>query len=221
MPDAPAEGEALMGADVTGTPRARVVFIGPMGAGKTSIGKRVAAQLSADFVDSDAEFVRRYGLITPYFDLHGEAAFRREERRIIARELRRDTVLSLGGGAVLDEATRADLAAVPVVFLTTTAEAVSARVNDGTRPLVRDGVGEWVRLFEQRRVMYESLADTVVDTSRRTITRIATEIAQWVRDRQTVGRGTAVATAGSTALGADRVCTDPAVPCGCPSERQA
>lgn len=118
----------------TGAARARVVLIGPMGAGKTTIGRRVAKALSADFVDSDAEFVRSHGPIAPYFDAHGEAAFRREERRVVERAVRRDVVLSLGGGAVLDTATRADLAVVPVVLLTTTAEAVRDRLAPAPDP---------------------------------------------------------------------------------------
>ncbi|PPG41548.1 shikimate kinase [Rathayibacter sp. AY2B5] len=165
----------------TGAARARLVLIGPMGAGKTTIGKRVAKALSAGFVDSDAEFVRTHGPIARYFDAHGEPAFRREERRVVERAVRRDVVLSLGGGAVLDPATRADLADVPVVLLTTTAEAVRDRLGSGSRPLVRGGVGDWVRIFDERRPVYESLADTVVDTSRRPITLIAAEIAEWVR----------------------------------------
>ncbi|PPG89966.1 shikimate kinase [Rathayibacter rathayi] len=165
----------------TGAARARVVLIGPMGAGKTTIGKRVATALSAGFVDSDAEFVRSHGPITQYFDSHGEAAFRREERKIIERAVRRDVVLSLGGGAVIDLDTRADLAEVPVVLLTTTAEAVRDRFGSGSRPLVRGGVDDWVRIFEERRPVYEALADRVVDSSRRPITLIAAEIAEWLR----------------------------------------
>ncbi|SMH39388.1 shikimate kinase [Rathayibacter oskolensis] len=171
-----------MAGDDTGAVRARVVFVGPMGAGKTTIGKRVARALGAEFVDSDTEFVRRHGPIAAYFDLHGEPAFRREERAVVEREVRRDVVLSLGGGAVLDPATRADLAEVPVVLLTTTAEAVAGRLGSGVRPLVRGGVADWTRIHEERRPIYEALADTVVDTSRRPITALAAEIAAWVRE---------------------------------------
>ncbi|MWV49771.1 AAA family ATPase [Rathayibacter sp. VKM Ac-2803] len=167
----------------TGATRARVVLIGPMGAGKTTIGKRVAKALAAEFVDSDAEFVRMHGPIAAYFDRHGEDAFRREERSIVERQVGRDVVLSLGGGAVLDPATQADLADVPVVLLTTTAEAVASRLGSGVRPLVRGGVADWTRLHEARRPTYDALADHTVDTSRRPITLIAAEVADWVRDR--------------------------------------
>lgn len=161
--------------------RARVVFIGPMGAGKTTIGKRVAKLLAAPFLDSDTEFVKRHGAIAAYFDAHGEAAFRLQERAAVAAAVATDAVVALGGGAVLDPDTRAELASVPVVLLTTTAEAVADRIGNGKRPLVRGGVVDWTRIYESRRAVYESLADLTVDTSRRPITTIAAEIADWVR----------------------------------------
>ncbi|NQX10504.1 shikimate kinase [Microbacteriaceae bacterium VKM Ac-2855] len=163
------------------TPRARVVFIGPMGAGKTTIGKRVARLISAPFLDSDAEFVRRHGAIAAFFELHGEGAFRHHERAAVAEVMASDAVVALGGGAVLDLDTRADLARVPVVLLTTTPEAVADRIGNGKRPLVRGGVSDWTRIYESRRAVYESLADLSIDTSRRPISLIAAEIADWLR----------------------------------------
>lgn len=186
-----------MGGDDSGPARARVVFIGPMGAGKTTIGKRVAKLLSAPFLDSDAEFVKVHGDIARYFDAHGEAAFRIQERRAVAAALARDAVVALGGGAVLDPETRAALADVPVVLLTTTAEAVADRIGNGRRPLVRGGVADWTRITESRRPVYESLADLTIDTSRRPISVIAQETAEWVR-------GLAEAAAASTDLPTER-----------------
>lgn len=159
---------------------ARVVLIGPMGAGKTTIGKRVAKILGARFVDSDVVFVERHGAIADYFDAHGEAAFRREEREVVRRALGESAVIALGGGAVLDEDTRADLAGVPVVLLMTTAESVTSRIANGKRPLVRGGVSDWTRIMEIRRPIYEALADYTADTSHRPITMIAAEIADWL-----------------------------------------
>ena len=197
----------------TGAARARVVFIGPMGAGKTTIGKRVAKSLAASFVDSDAEFVAGHGPIAAYFDAHGEAAFRREERLVVESAVRRDVVLALGGGAVLDPDTQTDLAEVPVVLLTTTAEAVRDRLGSGSRPLVRGGVADWTRLHEQRRPLYEALADVTFDTSRRPITAIAAEIADWVRARPARDPRTHDATA------AGGRAADPAADSGRPSGR--
>jgi shikimate kinase len=172
------------------TPRARVVFIGPMGAGKTTIGKRVAKLLAAPFLDSDTEFVKRHGPIAAFFDTHGEAAFRLQERVVVAESVATDAVVALGGGAVLDPDTRADLAGVPVVLLTTTAEAVANRIGNGKRPLVRGGVADWTRIHESRRAIYESLADLTIDTSRRPIAVIAAETADWVRAQSTTSLST-------------------------------
>ncbi|NRG42794.1 AAA family ATPase [Rathayibacter sp. VKM Ac-2835] len=214
----------------TGAARARVVLIGPMGAGKTTIGKRVAKALAAEFIDSDAEFVRRHGPIAAYFDLHGEASFRVEERRVVEQAVRRGVVLSLGGGAVLDEGTRADLAGVPVVLLTTTAEAVRDRLGSG-RPLVRGGVADWTRIFESRRAVYESLADTVVDSSRRPITTLAAEVTAWVREREAAAgdpgpapaatEPTSTSTTDSTRTTEATSTTEPAAPTGRPTGRRA
>ena len=203
----------------TGAARARVVLIGPMGAGKTTIGKRVAKALAAEFVDSDAEFVRRHGPIAAYFDLHGEASFRVEERRVVEQAVRRGVVLSLGGGAVLDEGTRADLTGVPVVLLTTTAEAVRDRLGSG-RPLVRGGVADWTRIYESRRAVYESLADTVVDSSRRPITTLAAEVTAWVRERE-AAVGDAAAGTKESGTTESTSTTEPAAPTGRPTGRRA
>jgi shikimate kinase len=90
--------------------------------------------------------------------------------------------VSLGGGAVLDESTRAVLAPERVVLLTVTAEAVEPRIQGGKRPLVRGGVDDWIRIAEARRPIYESLADATWDTSSRPLEHIAAEIADWVRE---------------------------------------
>ena len=89
--------------------------------------------------------------------------------------------MSLGGGAVLDPSTRAQLVELPVVYLTVTAEAVAPRIGDGRRPLVRDGIGEWERIFTLRRPIYEELADLTIDTSKRSYDSIAQEVARWTQ----------------------------------------
>lgn len=163
------------------TPRA--VFIGPMGSGKTRIGKRVARALEVDFTDTDKMIVASHGPIAEIFDTHGEPHFRALERAAVHDALQRGGVVSLGGGAVLDDDTRAELAALPVVYLTITSDAVAARLGDGKRPLVRGGIEDWVRIFEARRPIYESLAQTTLDTSRLPAERIAADIVTWLENR--------------------------------------
>src|SRR5690606_3891139 len=117
------------------------VFIGPMGAGKTRIGKRVARALEVPFTDTDKVIVAAHGPIADIFDQHGEPHFRALERDVVHEALTGGGVVSLGGGAVLDPGTQHALEGLPVIYLRVDADAVSARLADGTRPLRRRGIG--------------------------------------------------------------------------------
>ena len=164
-------------------PDRAVVFVGPMAAGKTSLGKRVARELGIPFVDSDAVIVRGHGPITAFFETHGEAEFRRIEAEVIAAELATPgaRILALGGGAVLTESTRILLRQHPVVLLTTTQEAVLRTANIARRPLLRDDPNAWGRIFEERRPLYEEVADVSYRTDRATKDQLARRVAQWAR----------------------------------------
>lgn len=162
--------------------RARVVLIGPMASGKTKIGRRVANLLECDAVDTDKLVVAEHGPIADIFETQGESAFRALERAAVRRALDMDAVVSLGGGAVLDRATQADLDISHVVYLTVSKRAVGIRLMSSKRPLVGPGdVTKWAEIFEQRRPIYESLADRTYDTSRGRLDAIASDIADWVR----------------------------------------
>jgi shikimate kinase len=163
------------------TPTPALVLIGPMGSGKSRVGKRVAKLLGTGFIDTDRAIVAEHGPITAIFDEHGEPYFRELERAAVATALESDGVVSLGGGAVLDPQTQERLAACPVAFLTVSAEAVEPRLGGGTRPLVRGGIADWERIFAERRPIYERLATETFDTSRRPYSRIAEEVAEWAR----------------------------------------
>ncbi len=158
-----------------------VVLIGPMGAGKTRVGKRVARLLGVGFTDTDKVVVAEHGPIAGLFAEHGEPYFRELERAAVAEALASDHVVSLGGGAVLDPATQADLHQQRVVFLTVTARAVEGRLGEGKRPLLRNGVSDWQRIFDERRDIYEGLSDLTIDTSHRPYDAIAEEVAAWAR----------------------------------------
>ncbi|MHA3683243.1 shikimate kinase [Leucobacter sp. HY1908] len=160
-----------------------LVFVGPMAAGKTSLGKRVARELGVPFVDSDAVFVRRHGAITEFFAVHGEAEFRRIEAEVIAEELAAGggKVLALGGGAVLTASTRELLAAHPVVLLMTTQEAVLRTANLSRRPLLRDDPNAWGRILKERKPLYDEVADVTYRTDRATKEQLARRVASWAR----------------------------------------
>lgn len=160
------------------------VFIGPMGAGKTRLGKRVARALEVPFTDTDKVIVAEHGPIADIFDTHGEAYFRSLERDAVREALTGGGVVSLGGGAVLDPATQLELESLPVVYLAVDAEAVAERVNDGERPLVRGGIGDWQRIYDARRPLYERLASVTIDTSRLPRERLVDDIVAWIRSRE-------------------------------------
>ena len=160
------------------------VLVGPMGAGKTSVGRRVAKHLAVPFIDTDKRVVAEHGSIADIFAEHGEAHFREWERQAVATAIAEGGVISLGGGAVTDPGTRALLEGDPVVFLAVSPEAVAERIRGTSRPLLvadEDPLERWTRIMEQRRELYELVATIVFDTSRRPMSRIAREIADWRR----------------------------------------
>jgi shikimate kinase len=159
------------------------VFIGPMGAGKTRIGKRVARALEVPFTDTDKVIVAAHGPIADIFDQHGEPHFRGLERDVVHDALTGGGVVSLGGGAVLDPGTQHALEGLPVIYLRVDADAVSSRLADGKRPLVRGGIEDWQRIYDARRATYESLASVTFDTSRLPRDRIAQDVVAWIESR--------------------------------------
>lgn len=118
-----------------------IVLVGMMGAGKTTVGKRLANALGRRFVDSDAEIETAAGMSIPdIFERHGEDEFRAGEARVIARLLNeRDIVLGTGGGAFIQPQTRDLVASAALsVWLKADAETLFARVSRRTnRPLLR------------------------------------------------------------------------------------
>jgi shikimate kinase len=162
------------------------VLVGTMGAGKTTVGRLLAERLGVGFVDSDQVVEEQAGKpVQEIFVDDGEPAFRALERDAVARSLvDHDGVLSLGGGAVLDPATREALAGHPVVFLRVgLAEAVK-RVGLGVgRPLLLGGVrGRVKQLLDERTPVYEAVARIAVDTDERTPQDVAEEIARRLTD---------------------------------------
>lgn len=169
------------------SPGSAIVLIGPMGAGKSSVGRRVARALGADFTDTDKAIAAAHGPIPELFARFGEPGFREIERAAVRDALERGGVVALGGGAILDADTRADLAAHRVVLLTVSAGIVAARLRAGGRPLLAEGdpVAEWKRIFATRRGLYEQLADITFDTSSGPLAAVVGDIVTWARQNQT------------------------------------
>ncbi len=162
-----------------------LVLIGPMGSGKTKLGRRVAARLELPFIDTDADVVAAHGPIHDIFATEGEAAFRAKERAAVAAALRERAVVSLGGGAVLDLETQGDLAGASVVLLHVDARTVAARLGaaGARRPLLDGGgIETWSRIAADRKPVYDALADLVVDTNRGTAAQLTDLICDWWRN---------------------------------------
>jgi shikimate kinase len=140
------------------------VLIGPPASGKSKLGKSVARMLGLPFVDTDKRVVEKHGPIVDIFRQRGVEQFRQWERHEVARALTEGGIVALGGGAIEDSETQADLAAHRVVLVTVSAEAVESRIANDNRPLL-DGIDSWISLVEKRMPIYERLADIRVDTS--------------------------------------------------------
>jgi len=158
-----------------------VALIGAPGAGKTRTGRRIAKLLRVPFIDTDRRVVDAHGPIAAIFEKHGEQVFRSFERAAVAAALREPAVVTLGGGAVLDSDTQLDLSATKVVQLTVSADAVSARIADGKRPLLSGGVTAWSELVAVRRPTYDRLSQLTIDTSGQPLDKIAQQIVDWLQ----------------------------------------
>lgn len=167
-------------------PLRTVVLVGLMGAGKTKIGRRLAARLNLPFFDSDTEIEAAAGeTIEEIFRNRGEAVFREGERRVIARLLARPThVLATGGGAFMDPATRIAVARRGVsVWLRADLDVLVARVSRrNNRPLLQqsDPRAVLAALIERRYPVYAE-ADLVIDSgegpAEQTVSRVIAALA--------------------------------------------
>ena len=180
------EGLASAVEPATGGPSGLICLVGMMGAGKTTVGKRLARRLGWAFVDSDRELEARLGVSIPtIFDLEGEAGFRRRESELVQElALRRGTILATGGGAILDPENRRVLhEQAHVVYLRATVQDLWLRLRrDTTRPLLRapDPRARIEALVRDREPLYQAVAHQVVETGRQPVERVVDAlIADW------------------------------------------
>ncbi|MFF0569690.1 3-dehydroquinate synthase [Streptomyces sp. NPDC004041] len=185
-----------------------VVLVGPMGVGKSTVGELLAARLGTTYRDTDADVVAEAGKpIAEIFYDEGEEHFRALERRAVAAAVAgHPGVLSLGGGAVLDGATRELLAGRPVVYLSMDVDEAVRRVGLGAaRPLLAvNPRRQWRELMDARRHLYEEVARTVVATDEHT----PEEVAQAIIDALELPEGPAapgVENTGMTQQGPTRI----------------
>lgn len=147
-----------------------IIFVGPMGAGKTTIGKQLARQLGKTFYDSDRVIEERTGANIPLiFELEGEDGFRRREKAVIAELTQMDNiVLATGGGAILDPENRDQITRQGfVIYLNAPLEQLIKRTSkDRNRPLLQtaDPHKKLEEILNVRDPLYREVADEIVET---------------------------------------------------------
>lgn len=161
-------------------------LIGPMGAGKSAVGRQLSRMLHLNFMDSDDEIEARTGVDIQFiFEKEGEEGFRKRESKVIDDLSKIDgLVLATGGGAVLDPQNRSHLGARGfVIYLYTTVEQQLARTQKGReRPLLEGGDRQQILedLMAERDGLYREIADLVVETDGRKVKAVANEIVERV-----------------------------------------
>jgi len=159
-----------------------IFLIGPMGAGKSTIGRQLAQMLHLDFLDSDSEIERKTGAdIAWVFDVEGEEGFRAREQDMLDELTKKHgIVLATGGGAVIRQENRTHLSARGiVVYLKTSVQKQLARtLKDKRRPLLQtdDPKSTLETLAEKRNALYEEVADYTIETDEQSAKVVASQI---------------------------------------------
>ena len=157
-------------------------LVGPMGAGKSAVGRHLARLLHLEFVDSDEEIETRTGVDIPFiFEKEGEEGFRKREVKVIDELSRRDgVVLATGGGAIVDPESRNRLGARGfVIYLHTSVKQQLERTRSGReRPLLESDDKKKVLqdLMDERDPLYREISDLIVETDGRRVQTVAREI---------------------------------------------
>jgi shikimate kinase len=159
-----------------------IFLVGPMGAGKSAVGRKLASLLNYEFADSDEEIEARTGVDIPFiFDKEGEEGFRVREVKVVDDLTQQhNIVLATGGGSAMDPESRSRMAARGiVVYLHASVDQQLERTRKGReRPLLRDGKPRDVleRLMEIRDPQYREIADIIIETDRRQVLSVVREI---------------------------------------------
>jgi len=170
------------------TSKSNIFLVGPMGAGKTSIGRQLAEALGMEFLDSDHEIEARSGATIPWiFDVEGEEGFRKREQAMIDElSKRNNVVLATGGGAVLSEANRNCLKIRgTVIYLSANIEQLLERTQrDRNRPLLQteNPRAKLEELMQIREPMYREVADIVLETDDNSIRHAVNQIIKQLKN---------------------------------------
>jgi len=166
-----------------------VVLVGLMGAGKTTVGRRLAQSIGLEFIDSDNEITEAAGCSIPdIFEIYGESIFRDLEKRVILRLLGSEpAVIATGGGAFMNPAIRDSIRTHAIsIWLRAELEVLLERVSRrNTRPLLEQGDKRTIltRLIEERHPVYGN-ADLVVDSGEGSHEAVVTEIIRRLKEKE-------------------------------------
>lgn len=153
-----------------------MVLVGPMGVGKTTIGRKLSKVLKIPFVDTDSLIVAEHGPIPEIFAKLGEEKFREFEEQALEFALQTPGIVATGGGAVLSARSQVLLKDSTVIYLSTNGRHIGSRLKGGKRPLLKDGVEAWRRIYEERKPVYQMVCDFEVDTSGKSLAATVAEI---------------------------------------------
>lgn len=159
------------------------MLIGPMGAGKSTFGKKLARSLGVPFVDTDKLIASKHGPITKLFTTKGEQHFRDLEEQALAEALEISGIVATGGGVILREGNQAALAQHFVVFLDTDQDSVIGKVNLDNRPLLKENPDQWGRIYSERLPLYKQMSNARVFTGNRPIREILKELEEVVNGK--------------------------------------
>ncbi|MDA7600440.1 shikimate kinase AroK [Gammaproteobacteria bacterium] len=165
-----------------------IFIVGPMGSGKTTVGKIVAGELFLDFHDTDAKIEESTGVTIDWiFDIEGEAGFRKRETTTLKEMVALNSiVLATGGGIVIEEENRELLASRGTVFYLHTPLNIQVErtAKDKDRPLLKDQDPENVLadLQKSRQSFYEEVSDHIINTENKSGSEVANEIVKLVKN---------------------------------------
>ena len=165
-----------------------IFIVGPMGSGKSTVGKIISSELFLNFFDTDEEIEARTGASIDWiFDLEGEEGFRKRESKILEEMVQQNSiVLSTGGGIILSEPNRELLSSRGTVFYLATPIAVQLErtSKDKDRPLLKNGDPGKIleELHVARESLYEGVADYIVNTEGKSSQEVSAEIIKLVKN---------------------------------------
>ena len=165
-----------------------IFIVGPMGSGKSTVGKIISDELFLDFFDTDDEIEIRTGASIDWiFDLEGESGVRKRESEMLDEMVKKNSiVLSTGGGIVLESSNRELLSSRGTVFYLSTPISVQVErtARDKDRPLLKNGDPEKIlsKLHDEREEFYKSVSDHIIETEDKSSQEVASEIIKLVKN---------------------------------------